>query len=213
MQQVWKLKRHVWPKKAPTLPMAKQNHKGRLLTAPKDIKIALAKEFNDRWRRRPSRPDFTEINEIKKKVFNMKLKLAAQTKSEPFTEKELNNGIKGMNTEGSRDPKGLISEIFPFMGSDLKLSLLQLLNELKSSGHIPKYMRMATITPIPKNNKVSKFDLSSERGIFMLPVLRGLLMSLMSFSHSRIICAQTKSSHYLSRSPVQLSCEVEPSPI
>ena len=178
MQQVWKLKRIVWPKKKPTLPMAKRNHKGRLMSAPNDIKRALAKEFSNRWRRRPSRPGFEKINAMKNKVFNLKLETAAKTKSEPFSNAELDIAIKGMNRGRARDPEGLISEIFPTMGSDLKISLLQMFNELKHCGNIPAFMRKANITPIPKNNKMSKFELSSERGIFMLPVMRGLLMRL-----------------------------------
>jgi hypothetical protein len=50
MQQVWKLKSHVWPKKTPTLPIAKRNHTGRLISSPNDIKKALFKEFNNWWR-------------------------------------------------------------------------------------------------------------------------------------------------------------------
>ena len=43
------------------------------------------------------------------------------------------------------------------MGSDLKLSLLQMLNQIKEEGVIPNSMRESIVTTIPKSG--SKFDL------------------------------------------------------
>ena len=34
LHKMWKLKKELWPKKAPSLPVAKINHKGRLVSSP-----------------------------------------------------------------------------------------------------------------------------------------------------------------------------------
>ena len=62
------------------------------------------------------------------------------------------------------------------MGSKLKISLLQMLNNIKEEGQIPSFMREAIVTTIPKTG--SKFDLKNERWIFKLSVLRNILLRI-----------------------------------
>jgi hypothetical protein len=52
LQQMWKIKKKTWPKKAPSLPLAKRNQKGRIVSSPKDIIHTLHKEYSDRLRRK-----------------------------------------------------------------------------------------------------------------------------------------------------------------
>ena len=47
MQQVWKTLKRLWPKAGSSLPVAKKNHKGKIVSAPKDIKSLLAREYKD----------------------------------------------------------------------------------------------------------------------------------------------------------------------
>ena len=62
------------------------------------------------------------------------------------------------------------------MGEDLKKSLLKLLNQIKTTGQIPNFMKESSITTIAKPG--SKFELTNERGIFKLSVVRSLLIRL-----------------------------------
>ena len=62
------------------------------------------------------------------------------------------------------------------MGEDFKISLLELLNQIKTEGIAPNFMRESSVTTIPKPG--SKFELSNERGIFKLSVVRSLLIRL-----------------------------------
>jgi hypothetical protein len=71
---------------------------------------------------------------MKENVFKLKIEHAANNKTGPFSETELDRAIKVTNRGRVRDPEGLISEIFPFMVLDHKMSLLLLFNELKSKG-------------------------------------------------------------------------------
>ena len=57
MQQMWKLMKQMWPKVGLTLPVAKKNHKGKIVSGPMEIKKLLAREYKDRLRSRPVRPD------------------------------------------------------------------------------------------------------------------------------------------------------------
>ena len=71
----------------------------------------------------------------------------------------------------SRDPHGLINELFKpdIIGSDLKLSLLNLFNEIKDKCHIPEFIQWANITSLYKG-KGGRLDLENERGIFIVSV-------------------------------------------
>ena len=42
-------------------PTAKKNHKGKLITGPSELKKLLAKEYKERLRSRPARPDMKEM--------------------------------------------------------------------------------------------------------------------------------------------------------
>ena len=50
VQQMWKVLKRVWPKTASSLPVAKKNYKGKIISGPKDIKNLLAMEYKNRLR-------------------------------------------------------------------------------------------------------------------------------------------------------------------
>ena len=74
MAEIWKLMKTLWPKHGNILPVAKKNHLGKIISGPNEIKILLAKEYRDRLRNRPLRPDFEHLKALKSKIFEMKLK-------------------------------------------------------------------------------------------------------------------------------------------
>ena len=76
LNEVWKTMNRLWPKVQPILPSAKKDHRGRLVTAPNEIKKLLSKEYRERLRTRPVRPDLENLEPRKKRIFKMKLKLA-----------------------------------------------------------------------------------------------------------------------------------------
>ena len=94
-------------------------------------------------------------------VTQLKLSKAWMKKSPKFTMEELEKGLSNLNKGKARDPQGLCAELFQIkvMGANLKLSLLQLLNEIKEEGAIPSAMKESTITTIPKLG--SKFELKN----------------------------------------------------
>ena len=61
----------------------------------------------------------------------MKLKLAETNSSKPWTISDLERALGDLKNNKSRDPEGLINEIFKkgVIGDDLKLSLLSMFNK------------------------------------------------------------------------------------
>ena len=111
-------------------------------------------------------------------VTKLKLAKAWTNKSPCFSIKELDKGLSDLNKGKARDPHNLCAELFQInvMGADLKLSLLQMLNQIKEEGGIPNIRRESIVTTIPKSG--SKFDLKNKRGIFKLSILRSILLRL-----------------------------------
>ena len=63
LHQVWKTMNKLWPKVGTTKPTAKKNYKGRIISEPNEIKKLLSKEYKERLRDRPIRPDLTHLIE------------------------------------------------------------------------------------------------------------------------------------------------------
>ena len=69
LQEMWKINKKLWPKCGNNFPAAKKNHKGKLVSIPGALKKLLAKEYKDRLRKRPTRPDFLNIQKRRKYIF------------------------------------------------------------------------------------------------------------------------------------------------
>ena len=70
--KMWKLLGKLWPKNGVSIPTAKRNHKGKIVSAPGELKQQIAKEYKDRLRTMPFRPDMKTMKMRKEK--NCKLK-------------------------------------------------------------------------------------------------------------------------------------------
>ena len=82
----------------------------------------------------------------------MKLKLAASRSSSPWSMADLEAAMKDLKNKKSRDPGGLLNELFKMndIGDDLKKSLLTMLNRLRSERLIPIFMNDVNVTTVPK---------------------------------------------------------------
>ena len=176
--QVWQTMKRIWPKFKATAPSAKKDHNGKLVTDPRKLKKLLAKEYKERLRTRPVRPDLKLLEERKSRIFKMKMKLASSRPTSLWTMSDLEKALKDLKPNKSRDPEGLINEMFKknVIGDDLKLSLLKMFNRIKVEQAIPVFMDFANITTVPKRG--SSLLLENERGIFRVSVLRYILMRL-----------------------------------
>ena len=175
---MWKLMKKLWPKVETKLPSAKKNHKGQVISEPNSLKLLLAKEYKERLRQRPVRSDFDDLEKRKNEIFKFKLKWASLNKSKPWTMQNLNEALADLKIGRSRDPEGLINEIFKnnVIGVDLKKPLLSMFNSLKKNQKISMFMNLANVTTVPK--KGSKLLLENEHGIFRVSAIRSILMRL-----------------------------------
>ena len=187
VQKMWKSLKNICPKLKPTLPSAKRNLKGKIVSSQKDIKQVLAAEYKNRLRTRPMRNDLKSVKYRKNKIFNMKMNLSKLRKSKSWTVQDLELALKGLKNNKSRDYEGYVNEIFKngVIGSDLKRSLLIMFNNLKKENMIPQFMNFANVTTVPKSG--SRLEPVNERGIFRVEILRAILMRLIYNSKYSVI--------------------------
>ena len=128
-----------------------------------------------------------DLHTFKTDRWNIKLK-NLQTRITPdWTETDLDLVLKGLRRNKTRDPHGLVNELFKpgVMGRPMKLSLLKLLNKVKSEQKLPDHFQYANISTIYKN-KGSRLNMDNDRGIFVVSALRMILDSLIyndKYSH------------------------------
>ena len=84
--------------------------------------------------------------------------------------------LKSLKSGKSKDPNCYICELFGegVIGTDLKNSLLLMMNRMKNMISIPHCLKSANLTVLHK--KKSNLDLNNYRGIFVSSVLRTVLM-------------------------------------
>ena len=123
---MWKLMKSICPKEAATKPNAKRNKKGKIVSSPNEIKQVLAREYKDRLRSRPARPDLINMKKRKRTIYKLKMKLAKSRKSKPWTMIDLENALSNLKNNKSIDFEGFINEIFELdvIGIDLNKATL-----------------------------------------------------------------------------------------
>ena len=174
---MWNIKRKHFPKNRETLPFAKQNFCGELITSQEKLKTLYLETFVNRLRCRPIKYELLYLKMIKEELFSERLKLAKLKKTNPWKLKELQKVLKALKMKKSRDPHGLINELFKpgILGKCLEESILKLLNRIKEEMSIPEFMEFANIVTIYKG-KGPKSSLKSDRRIFLVNIIRDILM-------------------------------------
>ena len=178
-QGIWKIKKKYFPKINPTLPAGKKNIKQQLITNPEELKELYLQTFRYRLRHRPPQHGFESYLETQNELFKLRLELARQNKSTPWVMKDLEEAIKELKTGKYRDPEGFIREVFKedALGDDLKKSLLILYNKIREKQEFPAFMQLANICAIYKG-RGDMNDLESDRGIFLITILKTILMKM-----------------------------------
>ena len=128
-QGIWKIKRKIFPKIKPSLPVAKKNIKNQLITNPEELKKLYLETFKYRLRHRPAQPGFESLLDDQEELFKLRLEMSKEIKTEDWKMKDLEDALKELKTGKCRDPDVLIREIFKeeVIGEDLKKSMIILL--------------------------------------------------------------------------------------
>ena len=180
---IWKVKNGFFPKQQTTLPTAKTNIDGQIITGHKELKNLYLEHFHHRLRFRPIRPGLEWYLKKINDEFKVTLEKTACNKFQDWTEDDLQKVLKSLKKSQCADSLGLVNELFINAGGDLRRSILMLCNNIKNNCRLPEFMKNVQISSIPKKKK-SPMSLKSERGIFLSPKLKAILMKLV---HNSII--------------------------
>jgi hypothetical protein len=109
---VWSINRKVFPKNSETLPFAKRNDEGKLVSSQKELKKLYLQTFIRRLRHRPIRSDFEYLKSLKEELCSKRLEVSRMRKSEQWTIGNLQKVLACLKDGKSRDSHGLINKIF-----------------------------------------------------------------------------------------------------
>ena len=174
-----KLKSNFYPKVKPSVPTAKRNAAGKLITNSDQLKEVYLKNFVHRLRPRPIIPGLEQYKHEIESRFNDILKISNEVKFPDWNIRDLDKVLGTLKKGQSQDTMLFSNELFMLqnIGEDLKLSILLFCNKIKNNMTIPDFLQNIHVTAI---NKKKKCPLSLEglRGIFLVPKLRAILVKL-----------------------------------
>ena len=185
---VWAIHRKIFPKNCESLPFAKQNMDGKIVSSQKELKTLYLETFSRRLRHRPMKQNMEYLKQMKEELCSKRLEIARNIKSKSWNLDDLMKILSSLKDGKSRDPHGLINEIFKpgVGGKDFQLSFLQMANLTKMNLIIPKFMQYADIVSIYKG-KGSKMDLDNDRGIFIVNLFRSIIMKMVYKDKYKIV--------------------------
>ena len=99
--------------------------------------------FTHRMRKRHVKKEVEYIKDLNEQLFQKRLREAKHKKSPPFEKSELDRLLKSLKTGKSKDQDEYISELFKegVVGIDLKVSLLKMMNRMKTKIVVPECPR------------------------------------------------------------------------
>ena len=176
---MWNIKKKIFPKNKPTLPTAKLNINGMLVTSRFDVKRLYLDTFTFRLRDRPIKTGYEHIQKLTEDLCRERLMLSNKNKTNDWTMDDLEEALAQLKKNKARDPQGLANEIFrpDVAGTDLKKSILMMFNKIKETNILPHFFKLKNITAIPKG-KTSRTNLEDERGIVIGSVFNSILMTM-----------------------------------
>ena len=166
LSDAWKLKKKIFPKSCEA-PFAVLDDNGNLVTEYSNILDVMKEEFKFRLRNREIVPELTELKDLKEYLCILRLEITRRADYNDWTMEQLQAAIVKLKTNKCRDPHGHINELYKEMGIDGLLSLLDMLNQIKSKLLIPTKLNLSNVSTIYKG-KGSKQEVVNLRGIFKL---------------------------------------------
>ena len=171
-KQLWKLKKRLCPKTRDP-PTAMLDKYDNLLTSDSAIQNRALEVFTERLDNNKISPALKDLENDTNELCKMRLKASKKNRSDPWTISDLEEALKQLDNNKSRDAEGFANELFKNAGSDLLGAVLKLMNLIKYTQQYPKIMEKCNITAIHK--KKSKKDFQNYRGVFRVQILRSIL--------------------------------------
>ena len=166
-------------KKKSEPPTAKKSLNGKLVTKVSELKQLYEDTYRNRLQHRDMKPELSDMYKLKMELFDLRLKVCKNIRSEDWTEDDLIKVLKSLKKNKSADPSGLVYELFrpEIIGRDLLTSLVMFCNNVKSQLKFPNFCTLTKITSIYKS-RGPKNDMDSDRGIFGVSKLRSIIEKL-----------------------------------
>ena len=86
---MWSIKRKMFPKNRETLPFAKQDFDGKLITSQESLKTLYLETFEHRLRSRLMKVDLQWLRKLKEELCSDRIKLAKLSKTPPWSQDDL----------------------------------------------------------------------------------------------------------------------------
>ena len=171
----WKIKNQVLLRSTDP-PIAMRDKKGNLVTSPMALKQLYLETYIERLRPAKMSQDFNDIFQMKAELWRRRNELMKMKKTEPWNYSQFEASLNRLKSKKSRDPHGMIGEIFKheYSGQDLRNALLLCFNKVKKEMVIPEFMTLSDITSIYKRSG-SKQEMDNQRGIFNLTIFKKLM--------------------------------------
>ena len=182
--ELWKLKKKLCPDSRDP-PSAMLDDHDNLLTTNKAIQERAVEVFSNRLKANPIEEHLKQFEDETNRLCEERLKECRLQKTDPWDEDDLNQALKQLDDDKSRDPEGFSNELFKNAGTDLLKAVLKLINLMKERQMFPKVLEKCNITTIHK--KKSKNDFSNYRGVFRVTILRSILDRLIYNSSYEVI--------------------------
>ena len=111
LNNLWKVFKKLGLKYKNTVPVAKKDYKGNIISEPKQIKDLLATEYKLRLRERPFRSDLGDLKSRKQEIFKMQLRLAGEVSTDPWDMNALEKALANLKNNKARDHAGYANEM------------------------------------------------------------------------------------------------------
>ena len=172
---MWHLKKQIFPRPAEP-PTAKFDEHKNVITGKRALKNLYLETYQKRLKHREIESKFSDIKCWKEELWSHRYVKLKGTPTSLWTAEDILCATKSLKPNQSRDPNGMISDIFKpeVAGKDLTSALVRFMNFILKTFHVPEELLHADITSIWKH-KGSKMDMKNDRGIFILSVLRKIL--------------------------------------
>ena len=184
-QRFWKLKKRLFPKSRD--PPSAMIDKGKnVLTSNKAIESLALEVYSERLKSNKIKEHLESYEEANNKLCLERLKETKLNKTSPWTEEDLDQALKDLDNNKSRDALQYANELFKegVAGSDLKL--LKFMNLIKEKQEYPEALQPCNITSIYKH-KGSHKDFNNYRGVFRVTVFRRILDRLIYNDNYHIV--------------------------
>ena len=171
------MKKRLAPKNTMDPPAAKKDHNGTLIVEKVQLEKLYEKTYYDRLQPNQTVAGLENTQKLQEYLFELRCEVAKHKVSDEWSVEDLDKVLKSLKNNKARDAYGHTYEIFKYGGKDLKQSLLNFCNLVKSKQIYPTILEPSNITSLYKN-KGEKADLNNDRGIFNVVKIRSILDKL-----------------------------------